>query len=485
MSIRLRIEEDCGGVHRSGLRLGSWIRRHKVVHCLDLNNGIHLVTESFLGVFARRDEGGFMLDRKYAQRGLFLVSLTLFLNVAGIALIMPVLPSYLQELTGADVGDAAIQGGWLLLVYASMQFLFAPLIGNLSDRFGRRPVLLATVLTFAIDNLICALATSYWMLFVGRVLAGISGASYGTASAYIADVSDDSDRSKNFGLIGVAAGTGFVLGPVIGGFLGELGPRVPFYGAATLSFLNFVVGLLLLPETLDRANKRRFEWRRSNPIGALQQMRSYPGMGWVGLVFFLYWLAHTVYSSVWSFVWSYRHDWSEGQIGMSLGVYGVCAALVMVLVLPRFVRKFGERRTAAVGMAFAALSMAGYAVVWQGWMVYAVIIATALEALAEPPLRSIASAHVPPSAQGELQGALTSISSLTTMVGPLIFTQIFGYFTRPSAGYSLSGAPYILAACLVVSCLGVFLLRVQPLPPAWSRDVAIPGAGGGEARSGK
>ncbi|NOV20213.1 MFS transporter [Ensifer adhaerens] len=415
-----------------------------------------------------------MLDKKRARRGLFLVCLTLFLNVAGIAIIMPVLPNYLRELTGAELGDAAIQGGWLLLVYSTMQFLFAPLIGNLSDRFGRRPVLLATVLTFAIDNLICGLATSYWMLFIGRVLAGISGASYGTASAYIADVSDDSDRSKNFGLMGVAAGTGFALGPMIGGLLGEFGPRVPFYGAAILSFLNFVVGLLFLPETLNRANKRPFEWWRSNPIGALQQMRSYSGIGWVGLVFFLYWLAHTVYSSVWSFVWSYRHGWSEGQIGMSLGVYGVGAALVMVLVLPRFVAKYGERRAAAVGMAFAALGMAGYAVVWQGWMVYAVIIATALEGLADPPLRSIASAHVPPSAQGELQGALTSISSLTTMVGPLIFTQIFEYFTRPGAGYSVSGAPYILAACLVASCLAVFLLRVRPVPPGRVWDLSAP-----------
>ncbi|MBP1882005.1 TCR/Tet family MFS transporter [Sinorhizobium mexicanum] len=411
-----------------------------------------------------------MLDKKFVRRGLILVFLILFLDIMGIAIIVPVLPTFLKELTGADVGEAAIDGGWLLLVYSAMQFLFAPLIGNLSDRFGRRPILLASVLTFAIDNLICALATSYWMLFTGRVLAGISGASFGTASAYIADISDDSNRAKNFGLIGIAFGTGFALGPVIGGFLGELGPRVPFYGAAALSFINFMVGLFFLPETLDRANKRRFEWWRANPLGALKQMRNYPGIGWIGLVFFLYWLAHAVYPAVWSFISFYRYGWSEGQIGLSLGIFGIGGAFVMAVVLPRVVTRFGERRTAALGLVFTALGMAGYAAAWQGWMVYAVIVATALESLADPPLRSIASAHVPPSAQGELQGALTSISSITTIIGPLIFTQIFGHFTSPAAHFSFSGAPYALASCLIVAGLAVFLLRVRPLPDKAFQD---------------
>ncbi|WP_018239824.1 TCR/Tet family MFS transporter [Ensifer sp. BR816] len=402
-----------------------------------------------------------MLDKIFVRRGLFLVFLILLLDIMGIAIIVPVLPSYLQELTGANVGEAAIEGGWLLLVYSGMQFLFAPLIGNLSDRFGRRPILLASVLTFAIDNLICALATSYWMLFVGRILAGISGASFGTASAFIADVSDDSNRARNFGLIGIAFGTGFALGPVIGGVLGEFGPRVPFYGAAALSFVNFAIGLFLLPETLAPANRRRFEWHRANPLGALKQMRNYPGIGWVGLVFFLYWLAHSVYPAVWSFVSSYRYGWSEGQIGLSLGIFGVGGALVMAVVLPRVVGKLGERRTATLGLAFTALGMAGYAAAWEGWMVYVVIVATALESLADPPLRSIASVHVPPSAQGELQGALTSISSITTILGPLLFTQIFAVFTNPAAAYSFSGAPYAVAACLIVASLSVFLWRVR------------------------
>ena len=402
-----------------------------------------------------------MTDAKATRRGLFLVFMIMFLDVIGIAIIMPVLPSFLRELTGDSLGEAAVDGGWLLLVYAAMQFLFAPLIGNLSDRFGRRPVLLASVFTFAVDNLICALATSYWMLFVGRVLAGISGASFGTAAAFIADVSTDATRAKNFGLMGIAFGTGFALGPVIGGLLGEFGPRVPFYGAAALAFANFVVAWFFLPESLAVEHRRRFEFSRSNPFGALKQMRNHPGVLWIGLVFFCYWLAHSVYPAVWPFVSAYRYGWSEGQIGLSLGVFGVGGAVVMGFVLPRVVPVLGEWRTAVVGLAFAAIGLAGYAAAWQGWMVYAVILLTALESLADPPMRSIASARVPPSAQGELQGALTSLSSITTIIGPLIFTQMFGYFTGPVSPVTFAGAPYLLAALILFAGLVIFVVKVR------------------------
>ncbi|OBZ93306.1 MFS transporter [Pararhizobium polonicum] len=405
-----------------------------------------------------------MIDPKSARRGLSLVFVILFLDIMGIAIIVPVLPAYLRELTGDTISAAAVDGGWLLLVYSAMQFVFAPLIGNLSDRFGRRPILLASVLTFALDNLICALAATYWMLFVGRVLAGISGASFSTAAAYIADVSDDTNRAKNFGLIGIAFGTGFALGPVLGGLLGEFGPRIPFYGAAALSFLNFVVAWFLLPETLESHNRRRFEWKRANPLGALKQMRNYPGIGWVLLVFFLFWQAHAVYPAVWSFVSSYRYGWSEGQIGLSLGIFGVCGALVMAFVLPRAIPRLGEWKAGAVGLIFTGLGLAGYAFAFQGWMVYAVILVTCLEALADPPLRSIASAKVPPSAQGELQGALSSISSFTTILGPLMFAQIFSTFTAPQATVTFAGAPYLLAAVFVAAAVVIYFLKVRPTP---------------------
>jgi DHA1 family tetracycline resistance protein-like MFS transporter len=406
-----------------------------------------------------------MLDPKFVSRGLFLVFMILFLDVIGIAIIMPVLPAYLEELTGGSVSDAALDGGWLLVVYAIMQFLFAPLLGNLSDRFGRRPILLISVLTFAIDNFICAVATSFWMLFVGRALAGFSGGSFATCSAYIADISTEENRAKNFGLIGIAFGVGFTIGPVIGGFLGEFGPRVPFFGAALVSFLNFAAAYFLLPETLDAKHRRPFEWKRANPLGALKQMRHYPGIGWVAAVMFLFWLAHSVYPAVWSFVGTYRYGWSEGQIGLSLGIYGIGAAIVMGLVLPKVVPVLGEWKTAVIGLCFSVVGLTGYAFAWEGWMVYVIIVMTVMENVADPPLRSIAAGKVPPSAQGELQGALTSLSSITTIIGPVIFTQLFGYFTKPDAPVTFAGAPYLMAAFFILVAAVVFFIKVRPSRP--------------------
>lgn len=406
-----------------------------------------------------------MLEAKSVRRGLFLVFMILFLDVIGIAIIMPVLPAFLQELTGDNVSDAAIDGGWLLLIYSAMQFLFAPLIGNLSDRFGRRPILLISVLTFAIDNLICAAATSFWMLFIGRALAGFSGGSFATCSAYIADISDNRTRARNFGLIGIAFGVGFTIGPVIGGLLGEFGPRVPFLGAGLLSLANFVAAWFLLPETLERHNRRAFDWRRANPFGALRQMRHYPGIGWILLVMFLYWLAHAVYPSVWSFVATYRYGWGEAEIGMSLGVFGICAALVTAFVLPRLIPVLGEWRTTVLGVSFSCLGLIGYALSWQGWMVYVVILLTTVENVAEPALRSIASAKVGASAQGELSGALTSLFSLTTIIGPALFTQLFSGFTGERAIVEFAGAPYLMAAIFMAFAAIVFVARI-------SRDTA-------------
>jgi DHA1 family tetracycline resistance protein-like MFS transporter len=402
-----------------------------------------------------------MLEPKSVRRGLFLVFVILFLDVIGIAIIMPVLPAFQQELTGDDVSTAAIDGGWLLLIYSAMQFLFAPLIGNLSDRFGRRPILLISVLTFAIDNLICAAATSFWMLFIGRALAGFSGGSFATCSAYIADISDDRTRARNFGLIGIAFGVGFTIGPVIGGLLGEFGPRVPFLGAGLLSLANFIAAWFLLPETLERHNRRAFDWRRANPLGALRQMRHYSGVGWILLVMFLYWLSHAVYPSVWSFVSTYRYGWSEAQIGLSLGLFGICAALVMVFALPRLIPVLGEWRTSVLGICFSCLGLAGYAFSWEGWMVYAVILLTTIENVADPALRSIASAKVPPSAQGELQGAMTSMTSLTTIIGPAIFTQLFSRFTGEGAIVEFAGAPYLMAAIFMACAAIVFVARIS------------------------
>ncbi|MBN9072538.1 MAG: TCR/Tet family MFS transporter [Rhizobiales bacterium] len=406
-----------------------------------------------------------MIDQKTARRGLALVFTTLLLDIVGIGIIMPVLPAYLRELSGVSISAAAIEGGWLFFVYAAMQFFFAPVIGGLSDRYGRRPVLLASVFTFAIDNLICAVAWSYPMLFIGRVLAGISGASYSTTSAFIADISNDENRAKNFGLLGIAFGVGFVIGPVLGGLLGQFGPRVPFYFAAALAFVNFLVALFLLPETLQAQYRRPFEWKRANPVGTLLQMRHYEGIGWIGLTFFLMTLGHMMYPAVWSFVSNYRYGWGEQQIGFSLGAFGLCGAIVMATVLPRVISRLGEWKTAAIGLAFTAAGALGYAVAWQGWMVYAVIVVGCLEALADPPLRSLAAAKVPPSAQGELQGAMTSIFSITSIVTPLLYTGIFAWFTGPNAPVVFGGAPYVLGTVFLVLAFVVFVAKVRKPGP--------------------
>ncbi|MBL0371923.1 TCR/Tet family MFS transporter [Rhizobium sp. KVB221] len=401
-----------------------------------------------------------MIDEKRARRGLALVFVILLMDMMGIALIMPVMPAYLKELTGADVSHAAMEGGWLFLAYAAMQFFFGTFIGNLSDRFGRRPVLLFSVLTFAIDNLICALAGSYWVLFVGRVLAGISGASYATASAYVADISTDENRAKNFGLVGISFGVGFTLGPVIGGFLGEFGPRVPFYAAALIAFLNFVIALFLLPETLDEQHRRKFEWKRANPLGAIRQLRNYKGIGWVASVMFLFWLAHVVYPVAWPFVADYRYGWSQGMIGLSLGLFGVMSAVVMGLILPQLVKRYGEWRTAVIGLVFCVLAFLGYAFATEGWMVFVVIALCCIEGVTDPALRSISAAGVPPSAQGELQGAFTSLSSVTSIIGPLFFTSLFTGFSGPAAPIEFPGMPYFAAALMTVLGLAVFVWRV-------------------------
>jgi DHA1 family tetracycline resistance protein-like MFS transporter len=411
-----------------------------------------------------------MIEAKTARRGLALVFTTLLLDITGIGIIMPVLPAYLRELTGVGISEAAIEGGWLFFVYAAMQFLFAPLVGNLSDRFGRRPILLASVLTFAIDNLICAVAWSYSILFIGRVLAGISGASYSTASAFIADVSTDENRAKNFGLLGIAFGVGFIIGPVLGGLLGEFGPRVPFYVAAGLSFLNFVVAIFFLPETLEPHQRRKFEWKRANPLGGLLQLRKYHGIGWIVSVMFLFWLAHVVYPVVWPFVSDYRYGWGPLMISLSLGAFGIMSAVVMGLALPQIVKRYGEWNASVIGLVFCAVGFLGYTFAWEGWMVFVVILIACLEGITDPALRAITAAGVPPSEQGDLQGTLTSLSSITSIGGPLLFSYIFATFSGPGATIHFPGAPYFAAALVTVVGLVIFVFRV----PHWrgTREMA-------------
>ncbi|RCL02393.1 MAG: MFS transporter [Candidatus Tokpelaia sp. JSC161] len=378
------------------------------------------------------------------QRGLLLVFIALLLDIIGIAIITPIMPAFLKELTGDSISQASIDGGYLLMVYSIMQFAFAPLIGNLSDRFGRRPVLLVSILTLAIDNLICALASNYWILFSGRILAGISGASFSTCSAFIADISNDNNRTRNFGLIGIAFGVGFILGPTIGGLLGShFGPRSPFYLASTLSLMNFTFSWFMLPETLQQEYRRPFDLKRANPLGALQQMRNYPSVLWVSFAFFCYWLAESAWPSIWPFLASYRYGWNESKVGLSLAMFGAGQIIVTTIILPYLTaRDWSNRSLSITGLTFSIIGLISYAFAYKGWMIFAIFAVTCPEYLAHAPMRAIAASQVPPSAQGELQGALTSITSITSIIGPIIYTWSFAHLT--------TGAPYLLAALSVI-----------------------------------
>ncbi|WP_181704411.1 TCR/Tet family MFS transporter [Chthonobacter albigriseus] len=397
-------------------------------------------------------------------KSLFFVYVTVALDVIAIAMVIPILPQLLVELTGAGLSEAAIDGGWLIFVYSAMQFLFAPVIGNLSDRFGRRPVLLASVATFGIDNLICALAPSLGWLFVGRLLAGISGGSYTTAGAYIADLSTPENRARNFGFIGIAFGVGFVFGPVIGGLMGEIGPRVPFYAAAALSFANFIFGWFFLDETLPEEKRRAFQWRRANPFGAMKQMRVYPVvLGLIGIIV-IYQLAHDANPAIWTYSTKLRFGWSEADIGLSLGLVGIAMALVMGGVIGPVVKRFGERKAALLGLTLSSLGFAGFAFAPTGPLMLAFIPLFAFIGLIEPSIRSIAVGQVPSDAQGELQGAIASVKSLTMVISPLVMTRLFSAFTADDAPVYFPGAPFLAAALLLIGGAAFLANRLRLAP---------------------
>ena len=403
---------------------------------------------------------------KRSALGFILVTLTL--NSMGIGLMMPVMPSLLTELTSLSVSDAARWGGALAVVYALMQFLFGPTLGNLSDRFGRRPVLLVSMFAMAVDYLIMAVSWNLAVLFVGRTLAGVSGATFSAASAYIADVSSKEDRAKNFGLIGAGFGVGFVLGPMLGGFLGEYGTRAPFYAAAVLSFLNFLFGCFVLPETLTADNRRAFDWRRANPLGALKQLASYPAVRTLLLAVFLFDVAHYVYPAVWSFYSEEVFGWSPRDIGLSLAFVGIGFAFVQGYLIRVLEPKLGPGRTLFLGLVANLIAFAGLAVADSGWMAYALICFAALGALATPAFTGLMANRVPDNAQGELQGMIASAAGLSMVVSPFVMTQIFAEFSGPDATIVFPGAPFALAGLLILASLAIalpFIRQEASQPP--------------------
>lgn len=389
-----------------------------------------------------------MLKNRQAAVGFIFV--TLLIDVIGFGIIIPVIPKLITHLTGDSLSNASKVGGWLMFSYALMQFIFAPILGGLSDRYGRRPILLMSLFGFGIDYIFQAYAPSIGWLFVGRTLAGILGSSFTTASAYIADVSTPDKRAQNFGLVGAAFGMGFIIGPAIGGVLGQYGPRAPFLAAAALALINWLYGFLILPESLDVKNRRAFDWKRANPIGTLLQLRNYPViMGMLGSLVLLY-IAGQAVQGAWSYYTMEKFHWNEQWVGYSLSFVGLMTAIVQAGLIRIIIPKIGQERGVYVGLGLYSLGFLLFAFATQSWMMFAFCIPYCLGGIAGPSLQGLISSQVPPNVQGELQGGLTSLMSVTSFVGPLLMTNIFSYFTSPGAPIYFPGAAMLTGAILTI-----------------------------------
>jgi DHA1 family tetracycline resistance protein-like MFS transporter len=384
------------------------------------------------------------------------IFVTLLIDVIGFGIIIPVMPDLIIELAGLTpetphaVSYASKIGGWMLAAYAIMQFFCAPIMGGLSDRYGRRPVLLASLFGFGIDYLFLALAPSLWWLFVGRIIAGVMGASFTTAGAYIADISTTEKRAQNFGIIGAAFGLGFILGPVIGGFLADFGLRAPFYACAGLTFVNWLFGFFVLPESLKEENKRKFEWVRANPVGTLKKLTRYPVIAGLFLALaFIYISAHAVQTN-WSYYVIEKFQWTPKQIGTSLMVVGAAFAIIQGGLIRIIIPKLGKERSVYVGVGLYAIGFLLYGIASKGWMMYPITVVYCLGSIAGPALQGIMSTAIPPNEQGELQGGFTSLLSLAGIAGPLLMNSVFAWFTGDNAPVYFPGAAMVLGAVLTV-----------------------------------
>lgn len=391
------------------------------------------------------------------QAAIIFIFATMLIDIIGIGLIIPILPSLFEEVAGLNPSEGSFIGGALIATYGVMQFFFAPVLGGLSDKYGRRPLLLLALLGLGIDYLIIVFAPTLAWFFVARVIAGICGSSVTVANAYIADISTPENKAKNFGMIGAAFGLGFIVGPVIGGFLGEIGTRIPFMIAAALAFINMTYGFFVIPESLPVEDRREFTWKRANPFGTFRQIWNYKKiLGLLVSMFFIYVAANATHTN-WSYFTSEKFGWSPQDIGLSLSFVGIMVATVQGGLVGPIVKKIGEKNAIYTGFIFNAFGLFMMGIVPYGWMVYLVIIPYAFGGLAGPSLQSIMTSEVPKNAQGELQGGIASIMTLTAIVGPLLMTGVFRYYTNPENDIYFPGAPFMVGT--VIAIMSIFIAR--------------------------
>lgn len=387
------------------------------------------------------------------QAAMGFIFITMLIDVIGLGIIIPVVPKLLQELSGADISEAARIGGLLAFAYAFTQFLFAPLIGNLSDQFGRRPIILISLLFFSMDYVFLAFAPSIAWLFVGRIIAGITGASISSASAYIADISTKENKAKNFGMIGAAFGMGFIIGPVLGGVLGHYGSRVPFIAAAVLCAVNFIYGYFMLPESLPVEKRRKFDWRFANPVGALMRLKKYPQVITLIIAVFLMYVAANAVHGNWSYFTMYKFGWDERMVGISMGAIGLAVGLVQGGVIRWLNPKIGNAKSILLGLVLYAIGLFLFSTAQQEWLMFAYLVPYCLGGIAGPAFQATISEHVPPDEQGQIQGTLSSLNSATAIIGPLLMTNTFYYFTHDQAPFTFAGAPFLLGGLLTLVSL--------------------------------
>jgi DHA1 family tetracycline resistance protein-like MFS transporter len=393
------------------------------------------------------------------------ILITVFIDVLGIGIIIPILPELVKDFVGGSTAQAGRWFGIIAATYATTQFFFAPILGSLSDRFGRRPIILVSLFGLGIDYLIQGFAPSIGWLFLGRIIAGIMGASFTTANAYIADVSGPEDRARNFGLIGVAFGLGFIFGPALGGFLGEFHLRLPFFGSAALALVNWLYGYFVLPESLPQEKRGSFSWEKANPVGSLKVLKTYPLVAGLAVSFIFIGLAQRGLEVVWVLYTGHRFGWDEGTNGLSLALVGFMAILVQGGLVKPFVKRFGERRSILFGLVVATLSFLGYGLANEGWMMFAVIVVGALGGVAGPSIQGLIAGTVEAHDQGKIQGAITSLMSLTSIFAPLIFaTGLFSYFTSPAAPVELPGAPFLVGSALWAISFFILLRLFKRIP---------------------